>query len=122
VVPAGREAHAVGQLPLCVLDLAPEQEATLHAWGIRTCSELASLSEDELIARLGQSAKRMHALARGEWTHLMVPIEPSFEAGLVERMELDFPVEILESLLFLLARMTDALLDRAKAKARAIAS
>lgn len=37
-------------------------------------------------------------------------------------MELDFPVEILESLLFLLARMTDALLEKVKSKARAIAS
>jgi protein ImuB len=122
VVPPGCEANVIGQLPLRVLDLGPEHEATLQAWGIRTCSELAALSEDELIARLGQSAKRIHALARGTWQHLMVPIEPSFEAGLVERMNLDFPVEVLESLLFLLARMTDALLVRARGKARAIAS
>ena len=51
----------------------------------------------------------------------MFPIEPSFEESLVERMELDFPVELLEPLLFLLARMTDALLERVKSKARAIA-
>ena len=44
----------------------------------------------------------------------MFPIEPSFEASLVERMELDFPVEELEPLLFLLARMTDALLERVR--------
>jgi len=122
VVPPGYEANAIGQLPLRVLDLSPDHEATLHAWGIRTCSELAALSEDELIARLGQSAKRLHALARGNWTHLMVPLEPSFEAGLVERMDLDFPVEVIEPLLFLLARMTDSLLERVKNTARAIAS
>ncbi len=36
-------------------------------------------------------------------------------------MELDFPIEMLEPLLFLLARMTEALLERVKSKARAIA-
>ena len=43
------------------------------------------------------------------------------EEGLVERMVLDFPVEMLEPLLFLLARMTDTLLERVKSKALAIA-
>jgi protein ImuB len=51
----------------------------------------------------------------------MFPIEPSFEAGLVERTELDFPVEELERLLFLLSRMTTTLLERVRGKARAIA-
>ena len=43
-------------------------------------------------------------------------------ASLVERMELDFPVEELERLLFLLSRMTTALLERVRGKARAIAA
>jgi protein ImuB len=47
-------------------------------------------------------------------TKQRVPIEPRFEDSLVERMELDFPVEMLEPLLFLLARMTDTLLERVK--------
>ena len=111
-----------GHLPLHVLNLAPEHERDFQSWGIRTCGELAALSETDLIARIGQAGKRLHSLARGAWPHLMFPIEPSFEAGLVERMELDFPVEMLEPLLFLLARMTDALLERVKSKARAIAS
>ena len=122
IVPPGDEAKAIGQLPLQVLPLSPEHEETFQSWGIRTCAELAALSETELIARIGQAGKRLHSLARGEWPHLMFPIEPTFEAGLIERMELDHPVEILEPLLFLLARMTDALLVRAKSKARAIAS
>jgi protein ImuB len=52
----------------------------------------------------------------------MFPVEPCFEDSLVERTELDFPVEALESLLFLLRRMTTALLERMKSRARAIAS
>jgi protein ImuB len=83
---------------------------------------VAALTETNLIARIGQAGKRVHALARGEWPHLMFPVEPSFEDSLVERTECDFPVEGLESLLFLLRRMTAALLEKAKSRARAIAS
>jgi protein ImuB len=121
-VPPGCEAEAVGQLPLTALHLAPEHEATFADWGIRTCAELAALVETDLIARLGQAGKKLHSLACGTWPHLMFPIEPSFEAGLVERMELDFPVEELERLLFLLSRMTTTLLERVRGKARVIAA
>ena len=121
VVPSGEEANAMRDLPLRVLDLSPEHEEIFQSWGIRTCGNLAALSETDLIARIGQAGKRLHSLARGAWPHLMFPIESSFEESLVERMELDFPVELLEPLLFLLARMTDVLLERVKSKARAIA-
>jgi protein ImuB len=121
VVSPGDEADAMRNLPLHVLNLTLEQEETFQSWGIHTCGELAALSVTDLIARIGQAGKRVHTLARGAWPHLMFPIEPSFEESLVERMELDFPIEMLEPLLFLLARMTDALLERAKSKARAIA-
>jgi protein ImuB len=122
VVPRGDEASALGHLPLHVLNLAPAHEEIFQLWGIHTCAELAALSETDLIARIGQAGKRLQSLARGEWPHLMSPLEPSFEAGLLERVELDFPVESLESLLFLLAWMIDALLERVKSKMRAIAS
>jgi protein ImuB len=118
----GCEADAMRDLPLRVLPLEPQHEEVFQSWGIRTCGELAALAETDLIARIGQTGKKLHLLARGECSHLMFPIEPSFEEGLIERMELDHPVEILEPLLFLLARMTDALLERVKSKARAIAS
>jgi protein ImuB len=122
VVLPGREAHAIGQLPLTALHLTPEYEATFAVWGIRTCAELAALSETDLIARFGQAGKKLHSLACGTWPHLMFPMEPSFETSLVERMELDFPVEELERLLFLLSRMTTTLLERVRSKARAIAA
>ncbi len=122
VAPCGYEAEVLRDLPLRVLNLEPQHEETFQSWGIRTCGELAALPEDELIARIGQSGKRLHLLSRGAWPHLMFPLEATFEDGLIERMELDFPVEILESLLFLLSRMTDALLERVKSKARAIGS
>lgn len=122
VVPSGGEAIALRDLPLHALPLSEDQAERFAAWGIRTCGQLAALSETDLISRMGQAGKRLHALACGAWPHLMFPIEPDFEDSLVERMELDFPVEMLEPLLFLLARMTDALLERTQARAKAIAS
>ncbi len=121
-VPFGHEAIALRDLPLQVLNLTQEHAETFQTWGIRTCGQLAALAENDLIARMGQAGRKLHALARGEWPHLMIPIEPSFEAGLVERMELDYPVETEQSLLFLLNQMIDALLERVKSKSRAIAS
>lgn len=120
VVQPGHEATSLRDLPLDVLNLTVEQEETFQAWGIRTCGQLAALAETDLVSRIGQVGKRLHSLARGTWPHLMFPIEPNFEESLVECMELDFPVEMLDPLLFLLARMTDTLLERVKAKARAI--
>ena len=122
IVPCGNETEAMRDLPLRVLPLEPEHVEIFQSWGLRTCGELASLTETDLIARIGQTGKKLHALARGTWPHLMVPIEASFEDGLMERMELDHPVELLEPLLFLLARMTDMLLERVLSKACAIAS
>ena len=121
VVPPGCEAEALRDLPVHVLNPSAEHAETFHAWGIRTCGQLAALAETDLIARIGQAGKRLHLLARGAWPHLMFPMEPSFEESLSERMELDFPVEMLEPLLFLLSRMTDTLLERVKSKALAIA-
>jgi protein ImuB len=122
VVESGDEAKALWDLPLHVLNPTVEQAATFESWGVRTCGQLAALAETDLISRIGQAGKRLHSLARGAWPHLMFPIEPNFEESLVEYTELDFPVELLEPLLFLLGRMTDTLLERAREKARAIAS
>jgi protein ImuB len=122
VVPSGCEAEAIGALPLNVLPLESEHAETFKTWGIRTCGELAALAETDLISRLGQVGKKLHALACGTLPHLMMPLEVSFESELTERMELDCPVDDLERLLFVLSRMTTALLERVRAKARAIAS
>jgi len=121
IVSPGDEARALGALPLEVLDLETEQAETFRLWGLRTCAELAALAETDLLARMGHAGKRLHSLARGEWPHLMIPLETSFESELVEKVELDHPVETLEPLLFLLAPMIDQLLARTLSRSRAIA-
>jgi protein ImuB len=120
VIAAGQESEALAPLPLAVLDLIEEQAETFAMWGITSLGMLAALPEKELIARLGQDGKRLRQLARGERPHLFEPVEPPFV--LEERMELDAPVELLDSLLFVLAAMLDQLILRTQARILALAA
>jgi protein ImuB len=119
-IPRGSEGIALSPLPIGVLDLSEQYAETFALWGIRTLGELAALPEKELVARLGQEGKRIRQMARGEFPHLFVPMEPEFR--LEERMELDSPVELLESLLFVVGVMLEQLILRATARVLALAS
>lgn len=120
-VPPGEEKSALAELPLTVLDsLSVEHAETLAQWGIATLGMLADLPERELTARLGQEGARLRRMARGEAPHHFVPVEAVFAPE--ERMELDSPVELLESLLFVLGVLLDHLLARAAAQVLALAS
>ncbi len=121
VLPERKEGSILGPLPCAVLDLSPEIAETLALWGIHTCAQLAALPERDLIARTGAEGQRLRQLARGEHRHLLVPIEASFDSELVEAMELDHPLDLLEPLLFLFARMIDQLMTRVRSRALAIA-
>ncbi len=120
VIPTGEEATALAPLPLSVLPLTSDNAETLIRWGIFNLGALAALPEKELIARLGQTGLRLRQLARGEAPHLLVPADPP--VALEERTELDAPVEILDSLLFVLGVLIDHLIARAAAQIVALAS
>jgi protein ImuB len=120
VIPWGEESHALSVLPISVLDLSETHTETFAQWGIATLGMMAALPEKSLIARLGQQGKRILQSARGEMPHLFAPIEPVFQ--LVERMELDTPVELLDSLLFVIGMMLEQLIVRATARIYALAS
>lgn len=120
VIPHGIESIALAPLPIAVLDLSAEHAEIFSLWGIRTLGELAALPEKELVARLGQEGKRQRQMARGELPHLFVPLEPEFR--LEERMELDSPVELMDSLLFVIGAMLEQLVLRATARVLALAS
>ena len=120
IIPTGEEAKTLAPLPLSVLTLTPEHAETFARWGISTLGALAALPEKELIARLGQEGRRLRQLARGQAPHLLVPAEPAF--NLEERIELDSPVELLDSLLFVLGVLLDHLIARATAQILALAS
>lgn len=122
VVPAGGEAAAMAELPLALLEIAPEPLALLARWGLRTIGDLARLPPSALAARLGPAGPRLVALARGQDQDPLVttPLPERFETTL----ELDWPVEGLEPLAFLLTRMLEPLtraLAARGAKAAALA-
>jgi protein ImuB len=93
----------------------------LHRWGIRTVEEFAALPPDELAARFGPQGLAIHRLARGIDPRPLVadPGVPRF----VQSMELEWPIEELEPLSFVLARLLDPLstaLERADKAGAAI--
>lgn len=120
VIAGGQESSSLAPLPLGVLDLSPQQAETFSIWGIRTLGELATLPEVELISRLGQDGSRLRGLARGEHSHFFQPIEVAFE--LKESYEFEQPVEILDSLLFVVSPMLDHLIARVQARTLSLAS
>ncbi|ODS56139.1 MAG: hypothetical protein ABS36_06900 [Acidobacteria bacterium SCN 69-37] len=81
--------------------------ATLERWGIDTCGALAALSRADVRARLGASGVRLHQAACGEDVVPLVPIAQARE--FVDRIELEWPIEGLEPLSFVLARQCDRL-------------
>jgi protein ImuB len=120
VVASGNASVVLSSLPLSVLDLSEEHAETFSLWGVHTLGMLAELPESALISRIGQAGKRLRQLARGEMPHLFLPVEPAFV--LEERMELDSPVELLDSLLFYVNAMLEQLIVRATTRVFALAS
>ncbi len=119
VVEPGREQEALAAVPVTVAEPMPQHAETLAHWGIRTFGELAVFQEQGLITRFGQHGKRLRQLARGEYPHLFQPAEP--EPALEEFIEFEEPVDVLDSLLFVVHPMLDQLLLRARTHAQAIA-
>ena len=127
VVPEGKEAERLGNLPLEVLfpelaapNLSEEAKKILETfdlWGVRNFRALCTLPEVTLSERLGQRGAQLQQLARGAVSRTLVPVEPPlmFE----EAVELDHPLVLLEPLAFLLAHLLDQLCARLGARALA---
>ncbi len=105
-------------LPVSLLPCDPKMLSVLLRWGIRTLGQLAALPDTALVSRLGQPGRRLQQLARGEAEHLLVPGEP--EVSLSETTALDSPLELLDSLLFVLSPMMDSILRKAIGRAYAL--
>jgi protein ImuB len=116
VVPTGAERGRLAPLPLEALELPPELLALLHRWGLRTLGELAALPADGLVARLGAEGPRLRRQARGEdeVPLVAVPRREEFACAL----ELEWPVDGLEPLAFLLARVLEPLCEALRARGR----
>ncbi len=120
VIPEGKEAEQLGNLPLEVLFTGghdPQMLEILELWGIRNFRALAALPEIALSERLGQEGIRLQQLARGCSSRTLVPVEPPL--NFTEAIELEYPLMLLEPLAFLLARLLDQLCSRLGARALA---
>ena len=132
LIPEGREAERLGDLPVDVLlesfssgfssDAAEtarwvETAETFDRWGIRKLRALASLPEVPLIERLGQPGLHLQKLARGAATRNLRALEPRLIFA--ESVELEYPIVLLEPLAFLLNRMLEQVCARLRTRALA---
>ena len=130
VIEPGKEADALASLPMDVLRRAglsgppdgdPERVALqmFRRWGLKTLGEIAALPPDELSARLGQHGLVWQAIARGQDVRPLVPDveDERFESSL----DLEWPIEGLEPLSFVLTRLLEPLSLRLEQRDRGVA-
>jgi len=110
IVPQGDEAKFLGRLPVALLRPSAELQETLERWGIRRLQDLAALPPLGIAERLGEEGLRLRELARGEAERKLTLIEEP--ARFEEEIELEYTVELLEPLEFLLARLLNGLTTR----------
>src|SRR6185369_3241417 len=101
---------------------SPEPRASISAfkhWGLKTLGEIAALPAADLSARLGQQGLRWQSLARGDDDRPLVPdvADERFEASL----DLEWPIEGLEPLSFVLTRLLEPLSIRLERRDRGVA-
>jgi protein ImuB len=111
VVEPGAEAETLASLPLSLLLTFSNDPndliLTLRRWGLRTLGEFAALPADEVAARLGAAGVEWQRIARGADRRPLVPAAP--EERFEQTLELDWPIEGLEPLSFVLGRLMEPL-------------
>ena len=127
IVEPGDEAAALESLPLALLARITNQNdqnendpnasndpndpngllITLRRWGLRSLGDLAALPPNDVAARLGENGVDWQRLARGEDPAPLVPSLP--EERFEQALDLEWPIEGLEPLSFVLARLMDPL-------------
>ncbi|HUK63776.1 MAG TPA: hypothetical protein VLV15_10585, partial [Dongiaceae bacterium] len=122
VIEPGGGAAALAPLPVGVLATTSELVAVapvFRAWGVRTLGELAALPRADLVSRFGRRAVVWQAMARGDDVRPLVPMlaEERFESS----VELEWPIEELEPLSFVLTRLLEPLSTRLERRDRGAA-
>lgn len=96
-------AADLSALDISTLPLTKEMAQVFESWGIYTLEQLAELPENGLAERFGPHGVYLQQLARGAIHRPLKILQP--ETIYEERIELDYPVSLLEPLLFLIARI-----------------
>jgi protein ImuB len=114
IVPFGRESEFLGSLPIGILKVLRDIDGslldTIDGWGVRTLGELAALPEKALAARLGKGGPFLRRLARGEDPYCLPALRPDPEFR--ESRDLEWTIDLLEPLVFLLGGMLATLCSR----------
>ncbi len=118
VIGTSESAKALSVLPLACLDSSPAAVEAIKSLGLSTLGEVASLPTGAMVARMGLEGLRIHRLCRGEDDAPLVPapITPVFE----EQIDLDWPAESVEPLLFALKTTLDRLGARLCSRRKAV--
>lgn len=110
VIEPGKEAEALASLPLNLLGGSPRTAELLYLWGLKTFGDFARLPPLGVAARLGEEGVELQRLARGEGYRQLRPIEDPL--AFTAEMELEHPVESLEPLAFVLARLLNDVCEK----------
>lgn len=117
VIPRGREAERLAPLSLHLLQCPAEIAELLHLWGIRTFGQFAKLPPLGVSARLGEEGIELQYLAAGAGSRQLRAMEEPLRFE--EEMELEYPVELLEPLSFVMARLLGEVCGRLHSRALA---
>jgi protein ImuB len=133
IVEPGAEAAALAPLAVGVLEKSQISSVkpqgaetsdlrldTFKRWGIRTLGDLAALPSTDLATRLGQQGLIWQNLARGQDGRPLVPTLP--EERFESSVELEWPIEGLEPLSFVLTRLLEPLSTRLERRDRGAAA
>jgi protein ImuB len=112
VGPHGRQENVGGLLELRELSV-------FRSWGLKTLGELAALPPADLAARLGPTGLLWQAIARGDDVGPLVPDVP--EERFESSIELEWPIDGLEPLSFVLTRLLEPLSTRLERRDRGAA-
>jgi len=130
VILPGDEAETLAPMPIGMLedvkasDVFPSEFtrrllATVQHWGIKTLGELASLPPADLASRLGPASLMWQTMARGADIRPLIPTLD--EERFASTFELEWPVEQLEPLSFVLTRLLEPLSTRLERRDRGAA-
>ena len=120
-IPAAAPPHSRTAAPSHPRTLAPSHDIvqTFRRWGLRTLGEVAALPPDAMAARLGQQGVRWQRLARGEDPRPLLPVVP--EERFEQAIDLEWPIEGLEPLSFVLGRLMEPLAAHLERRGRGAA-
>jgi len=110
----GRETAFLAPLPIDILDPEDALAETLTRFGVYTIGDLLTLPRRALRSRLGPEVIGLIELAQGRGSDAPLPVPRS--AQLLEAIDLEFPIDRLEPLSFVIQGLLSRLLARLEAR------